>query len=130
MLGEMLGEACGRTTGARLLPFEWEAPRVEKSFDGKGVFLGREMTLIGSYWETFREGGAKWGEGRMLLQTAEGDLAYFRAGGVSKGPDRYATYGDFPWTTAGFAHLKAMAAVLEYDISPYGGYRWRMLEWR
>jgi hypothetical protein len=130
MLGEMLGEASGRTTGTRLLPFEWDAPRVEKSFEGKGVFLGREMSLVGSYWESYRDGGAKFGDGRMLLQTADGEIAFFRAGGVAKTPDRYAAFGDFPWTTAGLARLKAMAAVLEYDMSPDGGYRWRMWEWR
>lgn len=52
------------------------------------------------------------------------------ASGVSKAPDRYAAYGDFPWTTDGFARLKGMAAVLEYDMRPDGGYRWRMWEWQ
>jgi hypothetical protein len=130
MLGEKLGEATGRTTGTRLLPFEWDAPRVEKSFDGRGEFLGRAMTLVGSYWESFREGGAKFGEGRMLLQMADGEIAYFRANGVARAPDRYAAFGDFPWTTAGVAQLKGMGAVLEYDLGPDGAFGWRMWEWR
>lgn len=130
MLGEKLGEAAGRTTGTRLLPFEWEAPRIEKSFEGEGVFLGQAMTLVGSYWETFRDGGAKFGEGRMLFRLTDGGIAYFRASGVSGQPDRYAAFGDFPWTTPGLVRLKAVGAVLEYDMAPDGSYAWRMWEWR
>lgn len=88
------------------------------------------MTLVGSYWESHREGGAKFGEGRMLLQLADGGIAYFRANGVSAMPERYAAFGDFPWTTAGLVRLKSMGAVLEYDLVADGGYSWRMWEWR
>lgn len=130
MLGEKLGEAKGRATGTRLLPFDGDAPRIEASFTGEGTFLGQSMTLIGSYWESSREGGVKFGDARMLFTLADGESTYFRGSGVSADPARYASFGDFPWSTPGLRRLKALAAVVEYDVLGQGGFSWRMWEWR
>ena len=130
MLGEKLGEAKGHATSMRLLPFDGEAPRIEASFAGEGTFLGQAMTLIGSYWESSREGGVKFGDARMLFTLADGQSTYFRGSGISAEPARYASFGDFPWATVGLERLKAIAAVVEYDILEKGGFSWRMWQWR
>ncbi|MEX0809928.1 MAG: hypothetical protein WD044_14480 [Dongiaceae bacterium] len=130
MLGKELGEAKGQASSTRLLPFDGGAPQIEASFTGEGTFLGQKMTLIGSYWESFRDGGVRFGDARMLLTLADGETVFFRGSGVSGQPNRYASAGDFPWTSPGLAHLKSVSAVVEYDILEKGGYAWRMWEWR
>lgn len=130
MLGEKLGEAKGRATSMRLLPFEGEAPKTEASFSGEGNFVGRAMTLIGTYWESSREPSVKFGGAQMLLTLADGESVFFRGFGVSNNPSRYASYGDFPWTSPALVRLKGTSAVVEYDILPDGGFAWRMWEWR
>lgn len=130
MLGDKLGDAKGRTTSIRLLPFEGEAPRIEASFSGEGSFLDQPMTLIGTYWESSREGGVKFGDARMLLTLSDGESTYFRGSGVSAQPAHYASFGDFPWTSPGLIRLKGVGAVVEYDILEQGGFSWRMWEWR
>ncbi|MDZ4736986.1 MAG: hypothetical protein SGJ07_11640 [Rhodospirillaceae bacterium] len=130
MLGKELGEARGQATSTRLLPYDGNAPEIEASFTGEGTFLGQKMTLIGSYWESFRDGGVRFGDARMLLTLGDGGIAFFRGRGVSQQPSRYASFGDFPWTSDGLAHLKGVSAVVEYDILEKGGYAWRMWEWR
>lgn len=130
MIGEKLGEATGKATGIRLLPFEGEAPKTEASFTGKGNFLGQAMTLIGTYWETSREPNVKFGGANMLITLADGESVFFRGNGVSNQPARYASFGDFPWSSSGLTRLKGVSAVVEYDILPEGGFAWRMWEWR
>ena len=130
MLGEKLGEAKGQATSTRLLPFDGVAPRIEASFTGEGVFLGQPMTLIGSYWESSRGSGVNFGEARMLFRLANGESTYFRGSGVSAEPNRYGSFGDFPWTSPGLVRLKGIAAVVEYDILEKGGFAWRMWQWR
>ena len=130
MLGDKLGDAKGRATSTRLLPFEGDAPRIEASFTGEGTFLGQPMTLIGSYWESSRGEGVKFGDARMLLTLADGESVFFRGSGVSGRPAHYASFGDFPWSTKGLTRLKGVGAVVEYDMLEAGGFAWRMWEWR
>jgi hypothetical protein len=130
MLGDKIGEAKGRTTSTRLLPFDWSTPRIEASFTGDGVFLGCSMTIVGTYWEGFREDGGKFGDARMLFTFSNNESVYFRGSGVSANGARYASFGDFPWATQSFARAKNMGVVLEYDILEKGEYAWRMWEWR
>jgi hypothetical protein len=113
----------------RLLPFEGEAPKTEASFSGEGDFLGQAMTLIGTYWETSRDPKVKFGGANMLLTLADGESVFFRGNGVSSNPARYASFGDFPWSSPGLVRLKGVSAVVEYDILP-NGFAWRMWEWR
>jgi hypothetical protein len=113
----------------RLLPFEGEAPKTEASFSGEGDFLGQAMTLIGTYWETSRDPKVKFGGANMLLTLADGESVFFRGNGVSSNPARYASFGDFPWSSPGLVRLKGISAVVEYDILP-NGFAWRMWEWR
>lgn len=132
MLGKKLGEASGKITNVKLLPFKWDVPRVEKTFDGKGTVLGNPFTEIGAYWESFRDDGTRYGEGRILITAANGEMAYFQGYGVSEHNaqvTRYSGHGDFPWTTPTFAHLRRTSAVVEYQIDN-DTYSWEMWEWK
>ena len=129
MIGQKLGEARGRTTNVRLLPFDGTPPQIEASFSGEGSFLEQSMSLIGCYWEGSRGVDVKFGNARMLLTLANEEQVFFQGNGVSGKPNRYASFGEFPWTTSGLSHLLGIAVVLEYDMLENSGFAWRMWEW-
>ncbi|MFQ5875360.1 MAG: hypothetical protein ACE5JL_16390 [Dehalococcoidia bacterium] len=135
MLGELLGEASGKTTGVRVLPTEGQQVKVEVSFQGSGKLLGVDMTDTGTYWQTIRPGGVLYGEGHVLMMTKEGEIADFTGFGVGRptGPSPAAHYGvcgSFQTTSEKLAHLNTIATVFEYDVAEDGSYHWKMWEWK
>jgi hypothetical protein len=72
MLGEMIGEESGQTTGIRVLPSEGPAPTVEVSFQAGGKLLGAETTDMGTYSSVVRPDGTLHGAGQGVIR---GELA-------------------------------------------------------
>ena len=64
MLGELIGEERGKTTGIRVLEAEAAGPKVEVTFRTSGKILGMEMTNMGSYRSAVQQGGFLYGEGQ------------------------------------------------------------------
>ncbi len=135
MLGKLLGEASGKTTGVRVLPTEGQQVKVEVSFQGSGKLLEAEITDIGTYWQTVRPGGVLYGEGHLLMMTKDGEIADWTGFGVGRptGPSPAAHYGvcgSFQTGSRKLAHLNSVATVIEYDVAEDGSYRWKMWEWK
>jgi hypothetical protein len=135
MLGEKLGESRGKMTGTRVLPSEGHCVKVEVSFQGKGQILGREISDMGTYWQTVRGDGVFYGEGTVLLMTKEGDSAHWTGFGIGRpaGPapaGRYAVCGSFQRASERLHRLTTTATVTEYEVDEQGSYHWTMWEWK
>jgi hypothetical protein len=140
MLGEKLGEASGKASGVRMLRSDG-APnkagstfQLEVSFQGKGTLMGVEIDDMGTYWQVVRPGGVLYGEGEVLILSAEGDSAHWSGFGVGKpsGPPpaaRYGVAGHFLSATGKLAHLATVANVIEYEADEHWNYTWRLWEW-
>jgi hypothetical protein len=134
MLGQLLGEASGRTTGIRVLPTEGQQVKVEVSFQGSGKLLGVDISDVGTYWQTVRPGGVLYGEGHVLFTTNDGEIADWTGFGVGKptGPApaaHYAVCGSTQTTSGKLGHLNTVAAAIEYDVHQDGSYQWKFWEW-
>ena len=79
MLGELLYEETGNTTGLRVLPPEGGAVNLEVSLQAAGRIQGVEHTSMWTYVSTTRADGSIFGEGRGVLTTADGDVLHLVA---------------------------------------------------
>ncbi len=135
MLGEQLGESSGQVTGARVLSTEGQNSKVEVSFQGRGTLLGTEITDFGTYWQVVRPGGILYGEGKVLMLTADGDMAPWTGFGVGRptGPVPAASYGvcgAFEGASEKLARLNGVATAVEFEVDADSSYRWRLWEWK
>ena len=135
MLGEQLGESSGKVTGARVLSTEGQNSKVEVSFQGCGTLLGTEITDFGTYWQVVRPGGILYGEGKVLMLTADGDMAPWAGFGVGRptGPVPAASYGvcgAFEGASEKLARLNGVATAVEFEVAADSSYRWRLWEWK
>src|SRR5262249_1964342 len=129
MLGKLLGEGSGKTTGVRLLPTEGQQVKVEVSFQGSGKLLEVDITDIGNYLQTVRHGGVLHCEGHVLFTTYDGEIADWTGFGVGKptGPApavHYAVCGSFQTTSEKLAYVNTVATPIEFDVDQDGSYHW------
>jgi len=134
MLGEIIGEFSGKITGARVLEAEGPAPKIEVSFQGAGTLLDQGMTDLGTYWQTVRQGGSLYGEGRVVMMTAEGEAAIWTGFGVGTpaGPvpaARYAVAGSFVTASQALARLNSIATAIEYNVDQDWNYSYKIWDW-
>lgn len=134
MLGERLGESRGKATGTRVLASEGGRVKVDVSFQGKGRILGREISDVGTYWQTVHEDGILYGEGRVRLMTEDGDIADWIGFGVGRPVGaapaaRYAVCGAFQSASERLRGLTETATIVEYDVDADGAYHWTMWAW-
>jgi hypothetical protein len=135
MLGEMIGEFSGKITGARVLEVEGTAPKVEVSFQGTGTLLAQAMTDLGTYWQTIRPAGSLYGEGRVVMMTAEGEAAVWTGFGVGTpaGPvpaARYAVAGSFVTASQQLARLNSITTAIEYNVDEDWNYSYKIWDWQ
>ena len=134
MLGKLIGESAGQTTGTRVLSTEGADTKVEVSFQGRGKLLDRGITDLGTYWQIVRPGGVLYGEGKVLMMTDDGEMAPWTGFGVGRptGPAPAATYGvggSFQTTSPALAQLNGIMTAIEYVVNADGTYRWQCWEW-
>ena len=88
MLGKLLYEETGNTTGIRVLPPEGGAVNLEASLQAAGRIQGVEHTSMWTYTSTTRADGSIFAEGHGVLTTADGDVLHLvgRASAQSGGP--------------------------------------------
>lgn len=134
MLGQVVGESSGAFTSTRVLPSEGQQIKVEVSFQGRGHLLGEEITDIGTYWQTVRPGGVLYGEGHVLMMTAEGEVADWIGFGVGRptGPAPAASYavgGSFQSASSKLFRLTTIVTAIEYEVDATSHYRWKLWEW-
>jgi hypothetical protein len=134
VLGEKLGEYRGRVTSKRLLEWDGQTPKVEKTFEGEGTLLGKRTTLLCTYWEKPTEKGVVYGEGQLLITTEDGEMVLHRGYGTAKvtptGATEYGCFGLFPWATDGLKQLLRYAIVNEYKVDDDGGTTLEIWEWK
>jgi hypothetical protein len=82
MLGELLYEATAKITGRRVL--DAEGLEVESSYTAQGKVKGINVTEMGTFVSTMREGGVLYGEDEAILMTADGDLASASPKGIGR----------------------------------------------
>jgi hypothetical protein len=135
MLGDVLGEERGQTTGMRVLPSEGEGPKVEASFQASGQLLGMEATDMGTYVSVVRPDGTLFGDGQGVSMTPDGDVATWRGQGVGRFTGqgtavnwRGAIY--YQSASAKLARLNGVAAIFEFDVDKDGKTNAKTWEWK
>ncbi len=135
MLGELLAEERGKTTGFRVLPSDGHGPKVEVSFQASGKLLGVEANDMGTYWSIVRPDGTLFGDGQGIVMTAEGDMASWSGQGVGKftGRGRAVSWRGtvyYQTTSERLARLNGIAGIFEYEVDEEGNTHSKLWEWK
>ncbi|MEU5217255.1 hypothetical protein AB0G79_13790 [Streptomyces sp. NPDC020807] len=133
MLGELIGEELGETTGIRVLSAEGGHAVLEASFRASGTLLGVEVKDMGTYESVMRPDGTLFGEGQGVTMAADGETVTWHGSGVGRFDDtgavdwRGALY--FETTSTRFARLMGVAAVFEFHVEESGKAEAKLWEW-
>lgn len=133
MLGSLILEARGKTTGKRVLSAE--GPKIEVSFASEGKYKDIEIKEIGTFTAVPRQGGAMFGEGNGAIMTNDGEIASWSGSGIG----RHEQGGKMSWRGAIYyqtasqgklASLNNAVVVFEYDVdaddnSTEKGWEWK-----
>ncbi len=135
MLGDVIGEASGSITGMRLLPAEYNSPRVEITVQGRGEARDVSFTDLITYVQVVRPDGTLYGEGESAWFTDDGEVALWRGTGVGRatGPGGAASFsvvGLFQRVPSKLSHLAGMTTAVEFSIEENGEYHWQAWEWK
>jgi len=135
MLGEKIGEVTGKVIVRRVLGSETGGPMVEVSFQTTGKLLGQEISEIGTYMASMRQGGALYGEGQGMLVSTKGETIAWKGSGIGKMSSKGmgASYRGclyYETTAPNFAKLNGMCAVFEYEADENGNTKSQIWEWR
>ena len=134
MLGELLGEESGQTTGIRVLPSEGAMPTVEVSFQASGTLVGVGTTDMGTYSSVVRPDGTLHGVGQGVIMTSDGEMATWSGEGVGRFTGRGTAVswrGAIYYQTASpkLARLNSVAALFEYEVDENGKTQAKLWEW-
>ena len=133
MLGDIIGEERGQTTGTRVLQSE-TGPRVEVSFQAQGTLLGKDVTDMGTYISVARSDGTMYAEGQGIAMTADGEMASWRGQGVGHftRPGALAWRGAIYYETASkkLSRLNGIAVVYEFESDEGGKTESKSWEWK
>lgn len=135
MLGELLGEQIGQTTGTRVLPSEDGSPRIEVSFQANGTLLGTQTVEMGTFIAVNRPDGTLFGTGQGVLTTDDGDMATWAGNGVGRPAGRG---GSVSWRGAIYyqtsserlTRLNSIAAIFEFEVDETGKTEAKSYEWK
>ena len=135
MLGELLYEEKGETTGLRVLSSEGGEIKVEVNLQAKGQIHGVSETSLWTYWSKTRSDGTLYGQGTGFMTTADGDVIHLIGSGAAKsaGPDGSINYRGaiyFHTSSEKFASLNGAVGVHEYNVDPEGNAVIKVWEWK
>ncbi|MFZ0326965.1 MAG: hypothetical protein WBQ25_05560 [Nitrososphaeraceae archaeon] len=137
MLGELLFESNGKTTGRRVLSVANGIPKLEISIVGTGIFTGSlEVTTTWTYWAIQRSDWTSYSEGQGVIMTKDGldvATATSRAEGkkVESGKMRYVGAIFYDTNSENkLAFLKHLVGVNEYEVDVLGNYEHKLWEWK
>jgi len=133
MLGDLVLEAKGKTTGKRVLSAE--GPKVEVSFASQGTYKGTPVKELGTFWSIPRPGGVLYGEGQGAIMTNDGEMGSWTGRGIGKiGEGGKLSYrGSVVYQTASqgkLAPLNNAVIVFEYDVDADDNSTERGWEWK
>jgi hypothetical protein len=136
MLGEMIGEFHGKSTGMRVLPGDdYRYIKMEISYAGQGTLLGEPAQDMGTL-ETFeRVPGQTYGTGQGMLFGAGGGVIYNQHGIGRMTGEGMSTHVMFSAacqapTEGPLARLNGVLLVGEQDIDAEGNMTTRLYEWK
>ena len=133
MLGEVIYEETGTTSGIRVLSSEGGETTLEISLQTQGKILGVEQSCMWTYRSTTRSDGSIYGEGKGVMTTKDGDVIHLLGSGAAKSTKdvsvafRGSIY--FQTTAEKYAHLNTIAGVHEYEVDSEGNAVNKVWEW-
>ena len=135
MLGEILYEEKGKTSGLRVLSSEGGEITLELALQTEGRILGVDQKSMWTYWSKTRSDGSIYGEGKGFMTTRDGDVIHLVGTGAAKGtgPDGSIKYRGtvyFQTASAKFSKLNGIAGVHEYNVGGDGNTSATVWEWK
>lgn len=134
MLGELIGEEQGDTTGIRVLSTDGGHAVLEASFQATGTLLGIGVKDMGTYESVVRADGTLFGEGQGVSMTQEGETITWHGSGVGHFDESGAVdwRGALFFETAAprFARLTTIAALFEFHVEESGKATAKLYEWK
>jgi hypothetical protein len=135
MLGEILYEETGRTTGMRVLAPEGSDVIVEVSLQTQGLISGVSEMCFWTNHCKVRADGTMYGEGNGYMAIQGGDIIRLVSQGSCKAaePDgtvRYRGAVYFHTNSEKWKHLNGGVGVHHYDIDPAGNSVHKIWEWK
>ena len=131
MIGELIGEMKGKTTGIRVL----SGGKVETSESGAGTILGKECTGMDTGVGTLMPNGVTMIEGDGMIMTAEGEVVMVKINGIGwptgkglKSSYRGACY--FMTSSPKLASLNKTVGVWEHESDEKGDYSLKVWAWK
>jgi len=130
LIGEVIAEFKGKTTGVRVL----SEGKVETSEQGSGRILGIEATAVFTSLAVPLPNGILMGEGDGIITTADGEVVMVKKSGI-KWPTRKgwkASRGAFFHMTQSqkLARLNRVVGVFEYESDEKGDWTAKIWEWK
>ncbi len=133
MLGELLYEETGQTSGLRVLDSDEGGVKMEVSLQAQGRIQGVEHTSLWTYWSKTRADGSIYGEGKGVLTTKDGDVIHLIGNGSAQtqpdGNIKYRGSIHFYTTSEKFRRLNPIAGVHEYNVNADGSSAAKIWEW-
>ena len=135
MLGDILIEEKGQTTGVRVLSSESGEIKVEVDLRTEGTIRGVSEVSVWTYWSKTRSDGTVYGEGEGFMTTQDGDVINMKGNGAAKsmGADGSVHYRGsifFTTTSEKYKDLNGAVAVHEYDVDGDGNTAAKIWEWK
>ncbi|MEV5974639.1 hypothetical protein [Streptomyces sp. NPDC051921] len=134
MLGDLIGEERGETTGIRVLSTDGGHPVMEASFQATGTLLGTGVKDMGTYESVVRADGTLFGEGQGVIMTEGGDTITWHGSGVGSldegGSVHWRGSLFFETAAAEFSRLNAIAGVFEFEVEASGKATAKVYEWK
>ena len=135
MLGEIIYEETGKTTGLRVLSPEAGEVKVEVTLQTQGKIGGIEETSLWTYWSKTRSDGSIYGEGNGFMTTKDGDVINLTGNGAAMSPGpggtiHYRGAIHFHTTAERFRKLNGIAGVHEYNVDAEGNTTVKVWEWK
>lgn len=133
MLGEVVLEGSGKSTGLRVIPDRRQGLKVEVSFQGRVKVIGQDGSTIGTYLSSEWPDGRVYGEGPGILTTDQGETATWFGNGIGKRHGSAVSWrGMLYYQTASkkLSRLNGMAIVFEYEVDAEGNFQIKGWEWK
>jgi len=135
MLGEILYEEKGRTTGVRVLSSEGGEVTLEISLATEGRILGVEQKSMWTYTSKTRADGSIHGDGNGFMTTANGDVIRLSGSGSAAGVKgdgsiQYRGAVHFHTNSPKFSKLNGVAGAFEYNVAADGSTVATVWEWK
>jgi hypothetical protein len=135
MLGDILYEEKGKTTGVRVLSSDGGEVTVEVTLQTQGRILGMEESSLWTYSSKTRADGTIVGEGKGFMTTKDGDVVNLIGSGGAKarGSDGSVHYRGviyFHTRSQKLSNLNGATGVFEYDVDAAGNTVAKVWEWK